>query len=202
MAKRMLGIYGGTFSPPHIGHVHAAEAFCRAMPLDELLIMPALIPPHKIVDNDASATDRVNMCKLAFSHIPIAKVSELEINRGGKSYTALTLKELCSPETEICFLCGTDMFLTLDTWYDFRTIFKLATICYVRREDDEHFSDKIEEKTKEYIQKYGAKIVPVKADVIEISSTDLRCSISRGVGAEEYISPSVLSYVQERGLYK
>ena len=201
MAKR-LGIYGGTFNPPHLGHVGAAQSFVRHAGLDELLIIPAALPPHKNFDGGASTEDRLKMARLAFSGVDRATVSDLEIKRGGKSYTAITLSQLSAPDRELFFLCGTDMLLTLDTWYDFRTVFKLATICYVRRECDAEITRKIEERISEYKEKYGARIIVIPTDVIDVSSTELRLAIKSGVGAERYLSPAVYAYVLERGLYR
>ena len=111
--KRRVGIYGGTFNPPHNGHVGAAEAFCRGALLDELIIMPDFLPPHKEIDKAVSADERLKMCELAFSHIEKARVSDMEIRRGGRSYTSVTLEELSSPDVDLYFLCGTDMILTI-----------------------------------------------------------------------------------------
>ena len=201
MTKKKLGIYGGTFSPPHIGHIRAAESFVKEISPDELWIIPDFLPPHKQIDNDATAEDRLNMCRLAFSHVENATVSDIEIKRGGKSYTAITLTELTSPERDLYFLCGTDMLLTLDTWYDFKTIFRLATICYVRRESDALLTERIDERVKEYKEKYGARIIPVKADVIEISSSEMRAKIKNGEPLSDYLTPEVVAYIKEKGLY-
>ena len=198
---KKLGIYGGTFSPPHNGHVGAAEAFMRQISPDELLIIPDFLPPHKQIDNDATAQDRLEMCRLAFSHIPNTTVSDIEIKRGGKSYTAITLTELSFGECELYFVCGTDMLLTLDSWYDFRRIFNLATICYVRRECDSEISELIDGRVREYTEKYGAKIIPISADVIEISSSELRARIVSRENVEQYICKPVLSYIEQKGLY-
>ena len=199
---RKIGIYGGTFSPPHLGHVNAAEAFVREVDIDELLIMPDYLPPHKATLGVASPVDRVEMCKLAFGHIAAATVSDMEIKRGGKSYTAVTLTELASPERELYFLCGTDMLLTLDRWYDFKTIFNLATICYVRREMDAALDLQIEEKISEYEEKYSARIVKIPLNVIEVSSTDLRCAVSGDDEEHPLLPEKVYRYVKEKGLYK
>ena len=96
-----LGIYGGTFSPPHKGHVEAAEAFSREMKLDKLLIIPTFVPPHKTTADDATPEQRLEMCRLAFSHIKNAEISDMEIKRGGTSYTYLTLEELSSRDVEL-----------------------------------------------------------------------------------------------------
>ena len=82
--KRRIGIYGGTFNPPHTGHVGAALAFLKAVELDELLIMPAFLPPHKDYVDVVSTEDRLKMAALAFAEIEKATVSDLEIKRGGK----------------------------------------------------------------------------------------------------------------------
>ena len=202
MGKERIGIYGGTFSPPHLGHQRAAEAFAAKISPDKLLIMPAFTPPHKELDGSADQNDRLNMCRLAFSHIERAEISTLEIDRGGKSYTALTLTELSAPDRELYFLVGTDMFLTLDRWYSPETIFDLATICYVRRERDDDIEGKIAEKKTEYEEKYGARIIPIELDAIEISSSDIRALLNDPELARRHLSKPVYDYVIEKGLYQ
>ena len=203
MAKRKVGIYGGTFSPPHIGHVGAAESFSRAVDPDELLIMPDFLPPHKEICGNVSAEDRLEMSRLAFSHIKNAVISDMEIKRGGRSYTSVTLEELSRDDSELYFLCGTDMFLTLGTWYRPEVIFKLATICYVRRESDEENSVRIEELTREYRERFGAKITPIDLSVREVSSSELREYLKQGSEkASELLSESVYAYIKKRGIYK
>mgnify|MGYP003293390888 CR=1 FL=1 len=110
---KRIGIYGGTFNPPHIGHIKAAESMSRIIQPDTFLIIPDFLPPHKSFDGMVSADDRLNMCKLAFSHVNNVHVSDIEIKRGGKSYTSCTLEELSADDRELYFLCGSDMFLTL-----------------------------------------------------------------------------------------
>ena len=90
------------------------------------------------------------MCELAFSHISCAEISDIEIRRGGKSYTYLTLEQLKDDKTELYMLCGTDMFLTLDEWKNPEKIFALATVCYIRRETDSDLSAKIEQRIAFY----------------------------------------------------
>ena len=202
MAKRKIGIYGGTFSPPHIGHVGAAESFSRAVNPDELLIMPDFLPPHKEICGKVTAEDRLEMSRLAFGHIKNAVISDMEIKRGGRSYTSVTLEELSKDDRELYFLCGTDMFLTLGTWYRPEVIFKLATICYVRREADEENSRLIEERTREYRERFAANIIPIDLSVREVSSSELREYLENNSDkAEELLSPAVYSYIKRRGLY-
>ena len=198
-----LGIFGGTFSPPHIGHVGALSAFAKALPLDEILVIPTFVPPHKEYHEEVTSEERLEMARLAFSDINGVKVSDMEIRRGGRSYTYLTLEELCGEDIRIYFLCGTDMLLTLDEWKNPDKIFDLATICYVRREGDESLTPLIAEKIQQYRQRWNAEIIEIKASVIEISSTELR----RGIKNEDAeilknIPEKVLSYIDERGLYR
>ena len=153
-SKKRLGIYGGTFSPSHIGHVRAAEAFVKAAELDELLIIPALIPPHKELDYPDDPRKRLEMCRLAFGDIDKACVCDIELCRKGKSYTVDTLTELTRDGRELFLLCGTDMILTLDTWRSPDEIFRLCTPVCIRRETSQ--SDALGVKLKEYEAKYGA----------------------------------------------
>ena len=196
---RRIGIFGGTFNPPHKGHIAAAEAFLKAAELDELIIMPAFIPPHKDYDTSVSCEKRLKMCELAFGGIPKTKVSDIEISRGGKSYTYLTLQELSSPEYELYFLCGTDMILTMGNWKNPEIIFSLAKICYIRRENDQDTANLIERKCKEYLDQYGSSVLPIEADVIEVSSSEIRSNLQ---SMSHYLSDEVVEYISEAGLYK
>ena len=122
-----IGIFGGTFSPPHNGHLQAAKAFMEQMWLDILYVIPTALPPHKEMEIPVSAQHRLEMCRLAFSGMEGVYVSDMEIQRGGKSYTVETLRELTGEDRRLFFLCGTDMMLTLDRWREPEEIFKL---CY------------------------------------------------------------------------
>lgn len=199
---KKIGIYGGTFNPPHIGHINAAKKFKDVVKLDRLIIMPAFLPPHKSYSGNESALQRKEMCSIAFKDIEGAEVSDFEINRGGKSYTAITLAAFSSEDSELYFLCGTDMFTTLEQWYDFETIFRLSTICYIRRENDAVNTDLIKELSARYKDRYGARIICVSDDAIEISSSELRESLKSGDEAKKYITPDVYKYIFEKGLYK
>lgn len=202
MEKRKIGIYGGTFSPPHVGHVAAAESFAKAVAFDKLIIMPDFLPPHKRFDGNVSAEDRLNMCKLAFSHIKNVEISDLEIKRGGKSYTAVTLEELSSPDAELYFLCGTDMFLTLGEWYAPERIFRSATICYIRRESDSENTECIKKLSEEYKKEYSAKIMEIPGQIVEISSSDIRDLLKNSAHSNSFLPEKVSEYIAKSGLYK
>jgi nicotinate-nucleotide adenylyltransferase len=165
------------------------------------MIIPDFIPPHKSFAGTVTPEQRLDMCKLAFSHIKNVVVSDLEISRGGKSYTANTLTELSCEDRELYFLCGTDMFLTLDSWYSPKTIFDLATICYVRREADETLNEEIKRCTALYEEKYAARIIAVDMDTVELSSTEVRADLLAS-GVCDAIPESVMHYIKREGLYK
>lgn len=196
---RRVGIYGGTFNPPHKGHMAAAKAFMKKAQLDDLIIMPAYLPPHKEISVSVDCAHRLEMCRLAFADISNARVSDLEISRGGKSYTYLTLQELTEDGVELYFLCGTDMILTMDSWKNPEIIFNLAKICYIRRETDESTGIQIDNKCKEYTERFGATVIPVDADVIEISSSEIRDNAEL---RSRYLADSVVEYIDRVGLYQ
>ena len=114
-----IGIYGGTFNPPHIGHIRAAQHAVQALGLDELLLVPDRIAPHKVIPSGtANPQQRLEMVRLAAKDLDKAKVLDLELKREGPSYTYLTMEELKQqyPHDELVLLMGTDMFLSLMTW--------------------------------------------------------------------------------------
>ena len=196
-----LAIYGGTFSPPHLGHVHAAEAFFRAVKPDRLMIIPSAVPPHKAPVRGATPKDRLAMCRLAFSHVPGVEISDIELMREGKSYTVDTLRELSAENRRLVMLVGTDMFLSLDTWYCAKEIFSFAEIAVIRREDDKESARLICEKTDEYRQKYQARIHFIEADPFEISSTELRALLAKGASVSQYLQEAVEEYIRRCHLY-
>ena len=123
-----IGIYGGTFDPPHLGHMEAAKAALDKLGLDRLLIIPDREPPHKdLAAEAATPQQRLDMAALMADGLgPRAEASDLELRREGKSYTADTVEKLHEqfPEDELWLLMGTDMFLTVQNWYQPERIFQ------------------------------------------------------------------------------
>lgn len=198
---KRLGIYGGTFSPPHLGHLNAAKAFLSTLSLDELLIMPAYLPPHKTADGEASPEERLLMSELTFSMLPRTRISDYEIKKRGRSYTYLTLEAFSSLDTELYFLVGTDMFLTLDKWVKPEEIFRLATIALVRRENDHERKSEIEKKSLEYKTRFSAKLVYIDTEIFEISSSEIRATVKNGKRTEALLTPSVREFIDSNSLY-
>ena len=162
-----VGIYGGTFSPVHNGHVAAAKAFMEQMWLDILYVIPTGVTPHKDMKGNATAADRLEMCRLAFEGVEGVIVSDLEMRREGKSYTVDTLRELYDPDGRLFLLMGTDMLMTLDKWREPDEIFRLCYPVYVRRETDGELDAPIVEKIKSYQEKYGKVVRRIVTPAIE-----------------------------------
>jgi nicotinate-nucleotide adenylyltransferase len=197
-----VGIYGGAFAPIHKGHVEAAKAFMSQMWLDVLFVIPTGLSPHKQMDNSASAEDRMEMCRLAFRDVEGVIVSDIEIKRGGKSYSIDTLRDMSQENQRLFMLCGTDMMLTLGDWDDVDEIFKLCYPVYIRREVDRALDAKVIEKNTEYFEKYGKYVIKLDSPVIDISSTELRAKMKNGEDVSAYVDAEVLKYIQEKGLYQ
>ena len=196
---KKTGVFGGTFSPPHYGHIAAAESFARELSLDTLIIMPANIPPHK-QNTSIAPYSRYEMAKLAFEGMEKATVSDYEISTPGKSYTANTLTHLHSDDTELYFLCGTDMFTTLEHWYRPDIICSLATIVLAKRDTDN--DEEIEKANKTLKSKFSAKTIVLTHTPKVLSSSLVRDKISNGEDVSSLVPPSVLDYINQNGLYK
>ena len=197
-----IGIYGGTFDPPHLGHMEAARAAVAALGLDKLIFIPAKQPPHKTLSAESAAAEqRLAMTRLMADglRLPgVAEASDMELNRPGKSYTVDTLRVLKEqyPQDELWLLMGTDMFLSLQTWREAETIMKLAGIAaFARTESDSGEMMTIQGR---YLNEtYGAKVCIVQLpEIREISSTQVRAHKSG-----EGLWPPVWGYILRNGLY-
>ncbi len=196
-----VGIYGGTFSPIHTGHVEAAKAFMSQMWLDVLFVIPTGVSPHKEMSDGVSNADRLRMCELAFEGVEGVIVSDMEMRREGKSYTVDTLRELTDTDRRLFLLCGTDMILTLDQWRDPDEIFRLAYPTYIRREEDAELDEKLIAKITEYRNKYGKNVVRINAPAVVVSSSEVREKIENREDIAGLVPPAVAEYIKEKGLY-
>ena len=174
----------------------------RQMWLDVLFIVPTGESPHKVMDRSATDEDRLNMCRIAFEGVEGVIISDMEMKRGGKSYSIDTLRELSDDDRRLFMLCGTDMILTLDEWHDADEIFKLCYPVYIRREEDTSLDKVIIEKLAHYQEKYHKNVVRVQSPVIEISSSEIRRRIKAGEDVSLVMPEGVLDYINEKGLYK
>ena len=180
-----IAIYGGSFNPVHRGHVEAARSVCEQLKPDRFLIIPTNIPPHKdMVPNSPSPEQRMELCRLAFREIEGAEISDMEIAREGKSYTALTVQALREqyPEDELCLVMGTDMFLGFRTWYMYQYLLDNCTLAVLSRENDD--DEDIAAFKTELERENGARILLVSHQPLPMSSTEIRERLRLGLGSE------------------
>ncbi|MBR3289914.1 MAG: nicotinate-nucleotide adenylyltransferase [Clostridia bacterium] len=197
-----VALFGGTFDPIHNGHVALCESFARQLGLDYVLLMPTAHPPHKLKTEMASAAHRLVMCELVAKEHPSIRVSDLEIRRGGASFTVDTLEELHrrEPDTEWYLITGADMFLTLGTWFRFPDIARLATLCAaprgdVTREQMEAYADTLKAA--------GARCIVTDIHAPGVSSTEIRALIRQGDPAWKADVPAaVADYIESHDLYR
>ena len=196
------GIYGGTFNPIHKGHLHIVEAFRKGLGWAGVLLTPTRVPPHTGAPDLASPQDRFAMCQLAIQGQPWLELSDMEMRREGKSYTAETLEELSAlyPQDQFYLLMGEDMFLTLGRWYRPETIFSLASVCTAPR--SVHGMDALREKALEYTGTFHARCFLDHIPYLPISSTQVRQAVARGEDVASLVPEAVARYIRERGLYQ
>lgn len=189
-----IGVFGGTFNPPHNGHVRLAKAAADELKLDKLLVIPSCIPPHKIAAKLADGQERLEMCRLAFGRDPRFEVSPMELERGSRSYTVETLRELKAlyPDSELYFIVGSDMLESFDKWYLWQEILSLSVLCAASRE--EGYSPDLSR-----FGKLAERIKIITLDPLEVSSTQIRNSA--GEVSPELLDPKVAAYIREHGLY-
>ena len=192
-----IGIYGGTFDPPHAGHLRAAQAAIDGLHLDRLLLLPASCSPGK---SPAQAEDRHRLAMLSLAAGERMEVCDLEVQRGGVSYTVDTLQALKAqhPKAQLYLCMGSDSFLALETWKDPQTIFSLAEICVFSRGGKKE-AQKIREQ-KEKLEHKGAKVSLLDNPVTAISSSNLRRLLAFGCG-KEFLPEPVCDYIRNNGLY-
>ena len=196
-----IGIYGGSFNPPHIGHIQAAKEAVNALNLSKLLVIPAGIAPHKeMPENSPTAQQRLDMVRLTLADCPQIEVSDLELKREGASYTYETILQLHRqyPEATLILFMGTDMFLSIDTWKNAELILENATLGVFYR-GDRGEAQAIEAKKAE-LESRGCRVEVVQNVAIPISSTQMRRLLAfRCAGA--FLPEGVLDYIREHRLY-
>lgn len=196
-----IAVFGGAFNPIHFGHLRLAQEFKQRLKLDRVMLIPSSMPPHKQGADMASPSDRLKMCRLAVGRDTLFEVSDIEIKRGGASYTADTLEQLSRlyPDAEWYLITGADMFLTLGTWHRFDDIARLAALCAAPRDSADAA------RLREYarvLEKRGARCIIEDIPRIDISSTDIRKRISGGQSIDGLTPPAVVKYISENSLYK
>ncbi len=196
-----VGIFGGSFNPPHLGHMLAVREFQKKLGLDLVLLIPASIPPHKeLSSNSPDAKARLEMTRLAAQDIENTQVLDIELTRHGASYTADTLRELRVryPNDELFLMMGTDTFFSFEKWYHPERITQIATLAVVHRNADS--TQQLADCALRLREKFGARIEMVENEYLPHSSTSVRAMLAFGC-ADEYLAPQVVEYIKNNRLY-
>ncbi|MGN1089914.1 MAG: nicotinate (nicotinamide) nucleotide adenylyltransferase [Huintestinicola sp.] len=197
-----IALFGGSFDPVHKGHVNAVSSLLmQERDIDKVMIMPAAVNPFKVGNSPAAtAEDRLNMCRLAFERFPQCEISEHEISESGISYTVNTLEWLREeyPNSRLILTVGSDSLESLPRWFRAEDIFRMADIAAVSRSDED--SRKITNFAKA-AEKAGARVIIVKAEPFEVSSTEIREKILKNQDISCYMDENVVKYILSRQLY-
>lgn len=194
-------IYGGSFNPPHLGHVAAAQSALASLRPDRLLVIPAAEPPHKALDaGSPNPGQRLALCRTVFSELPNTIVSDLELRRGGPSYTVETLEILRRrhPAARLTLLIGTDMLESFPRWYRFQDILKLARLGVFARKTGE--SERVCKFAAKLRDTYGAEVVVINHEPLPLTSTDIRKALPCR-GGREGLGDLLYGQIVQKRLY-
>lgn len=196
------GLFGGSFDPPHIGHIHVAQRALLAV--DEVWFLPAAAPPHKIGRSLAPFHHRLQMLKIATQNQPRFKVLDIEAQLPTPSYTIQTVKLLrrLHPDVSFSLVVGTDTLLDLPTWYKAVELLRLVDVVAVERAGYD------ESRVREVLESaFGADVCRrlmagvLRGEVVDVSSTEVRAALMRGENVENLLPDGVADYIKRNGLY-
>ncbi len=210
-----LGILGGTFDPIHLGHLRTAEEVGQELSLDKVYLIPSALPPHKNNDPITPFYHRMLMTRIAIGDSPLLEALELEGRRHGFSYSIETLQELhrmFSPEPELFFILGTDAFLEIESWKEYRKLFDYAHFVVIQRAGYrtkrlEPLLMKVRTDAKRkggrgvYVTSSGKTVTVMASTLMEISSTRIRKTVAEGKSIRFLVPEAVREYIMEKGLY-
>jgi nicotinate-nucleotide adenylyltransferase len=195
-----IGILGGTFNPPHMGHVVMAQEALDQLDLDRVVFMPVAVPPHKEAREDPGAAERLELCRLAVAGDDRFGVSTLEIERGGPSFTVDTLRRLhdVEPEHDLTFIVGGDMAQSLPAWREPEAILALARLAVAEREGvrREDIARRLEPLHR------GDRVVFFDMPRIDVSSSSIRRRVADGRPIRYLVPDAVAEAIAEHGLYR
>jgi nicotinate-nucleotide adenylyltransferase len=211
--RMAIGVFGGTFNPVHTGHLRVAEEIREDFRLEEVYFIPSHVPPHKDAGIAGPPGERMRMLRAAVRGNAFFKVSDLEIKRGGISYTLDTLKKLERRFDEIFFIIGADAFKQIDTWYHYEELFYHTGFIVMTRPASQ--GDDIQGMLPEAVRRKltvlqedvcrhesGKKIYLCPVTKIDISSTKIRNLLKDNRSIRYLVPPAVEKIIIERGLYR
>jgi nicotinate-nucleotide adenylyltransferase len=178
-----LGVFGGEFDPPHLGHLAVIRAAFAQLGLDRLLVVPAGQPPHR-QSSRRSGEQRLALCEAAFGGEPSVEVADLEVRRGGPSYTVDTLERLAG-EDELFLVIGADQYAAFEQWRCPGRIRELATLAVAPRTG----------------YRVGPDAVLLKMPPVDVSSSELREAMARGESVSDQLAAAVAELIERGGMY-
>jgi nicotinate-nucleotide adenylyltransferase len=196
---KRVGLLGGTFDPPHYGHLVAAQEVAWRLELDRVLFLPARQNPLKRGEPNSSAEERCEMVRLAIDGNPVFELSRLDLDRPPPSYTADLLRVLESPECELFFVVGADLLPELRRWREPAEILRLARLAVVNRPGAP--SPDLN-RLEELAPGAGLRATLVEIPGIDIASREIRQRVRSGRPIRYLTPPAVERYIAERGLYR
>lgn len=194
------GILGGTFDPPHVGHLVIAEEARQKLDLSEVLFVPAREPPHKRGEPVSPLQDRIEMLRLALEGYPHFFLSLVEANRPGPSYTVDTiriLRDTFGAGTELYFIMGMDSLAALPTWQEPSKLIELCHLAVLRRPGYSADMDELEKR----IPGLKSQVEFIPAPELEISSSDLQSRVRMGLSIQDMVPDCVAEYISDHHLY-
>jgi nicotinate-nucleotide adenylyltransferase len=210
-----IGILGGTFNPIHLAHLRSAEEVREAQRLDRILFIPSATPPHKRGHGLVLAAHRLAMARLAIRGNPHFRVSTIEVDRGGCSYSVDTLRALHTrlPRAQFFFVLGIDAFREIGTWRDYRSIFALCNLVVTSRPayDDASLISAVpvavraefcyRPKAKRLEHRTGNQVIYQRISDLDISASAIRHRLHRGLSIRYLVPATVERYIERHRLY-
>ena len=194
-----IGLFGGSFNPPHRGHLHLAESVHEALGLNEVWLIPSKISPHRSMAAYAPERDRFEMCRLAAEEYPWLRAEDYELRQEQVSYTFYTVEHFTEerPEDEFFLLMGSDMLLSFTTWHRWQEILQRVTLAGIAREEGEY--ERLEAAAEE-LRQYG-RIEIVHVDSFTVSSTKIRELVKNSQDCSCYLPKKIVQYIRMQNLY-
>lgn len=195
-----LGIMGGTFDPPHLGHMLAADQAQQALGLDRVVFMPAGTPSFKQDSCRVPADDRLAMTRLAVRDVEGWEASDIEVARPGITYTADTLRQLrqtLPAGARLFFIVGTDAAVSMPQWKEPEAVARLADVALVQRPGQADAQE-----VAESLEAAGFRVSVVPASTVDVSSSQVRRRLAEGRTVRFLVSDDVIAYIEDRGLYR
>jgi len=212
---KRIGLFGGTFNPIHLGHLRGAEDIRESFSLDQVIFLPAAVPPHKDTKNVIDPLPRLEMVRTATETNPFFSVSDVELKRSGKSYSIDTLRYFRGRQADsFSFILGQDAFAEIETWKEYQELFSLCNFIVMVPSGFEKVSPgarlpavlagsfRYHQEGRVWLHESGHTLHFKEIILLDISSTRIRELIEKGKSVKYLVPPEVEAYIRTQGLYQ